>query len=309
MFFVLSGFLITNSLIFSISKNHSLINVYFNFYIRRALRIFPLYYLLLIIFFFIVKDPVLHLNPGYYFFYGVNFLILSIQEWPSHFAHFWSLAVEEQFYAVWPLIILPFFNSRFLIIKILVIFLVCIVYLVLTYDDFNNSFFLVNPLFSSLAILSGALLSWCWNYKRLIKIHRKYVLGLILLPVVILFFKNGYYGNIVFIFGSIIFSVLLIMILITNNEKFEKKSFFWDNDYLIYLGKISYGIYIFHNFVPSLFSAIGINGKEYINGTFEGYVTYYMVFPLAYLAVTVLLSHLSWRYFENPVNQLKRYFP
>ncbi len=107
MFFVMSGFLITGILVDSKSKKH----YYKNFILRRVLRVFPLYYLALVILFFLL--PHSWLDLGYYRTHQVWFWtymenwLFSIDGWPQVKAlhHFWSLAIEEQFYIVWPIVV------------------------------------------------------------------------------------------------------------------------------------------------------------------------------------------------------------
>ncbi|XZE20665.1 acyltransferase family protein [Pirellulaceae bacterium SH449] len=113
LFFVLSGFLITGILLDR--KEH---RAYFShFYIRRALRIFPLYYGALLLFLFLL--PILGLdlaaqgekkisgNPIHLWLYTTNLSIAWANQWHfGAFDHFWSLAIEEQFYLIWPMIVL-----------------------------------------------------------------------------------------------------------------------------------------------------------------------------------------------------------
>jgi peptidoglycan/LPS O-acetylase OafA/YrhL len=111
LFFVLSGFLITGILYDSKGGDH-----YFrNFYVRRVLRIFPLYYGSLVIFCLLLPSAfpthpgfrALQQNAAWYWTYLTNVLVAR-EGWSSFgpIEHFWSLAVEEQFYLVWPLVIL-----------------------------------------------------------------------------------------------------------------------------------------------------------------------------------------------------------
>ena len=111
LFFVLSGFLITGILYDSRSSPH-----YFrNFYMRRVLRIFPLYYLVLAVVFLVLPlVPALrdtHIvslreHQWWAWLYGVNIYLSIKGEWAlSYIEHFWSLAVEEHFYFVWPLVV------------------------------------------------------------------------------------------------------------------------------------------------------------------------------------------------------------
>ena len=104
LFFVLSGFLITGILLESKGRPG-----YFRvFYIRRALRILPLYYGALTIYFSlpllgVVIEP--RSGPEYYVFHLSNW-VTAFENWPDRLAvHLWSLAIEEQFYLVWPVVV------------------------------------------------------------------------------------------------------------------------------------------------------------------------------------------------------------
>jgi peptidoglycan/LPS O-acetylase OafA/YrhL len=105
LFFALSGFLITGGLL----DTQSATNYFSAFYARRALRILPLYYTVLIL--LLIVAPVLHLEPTQLHADAKQQLSLwlFIVNWthaePYGFGHFWSLAVEEQFYLFWPLIV------------------------------------------------------------------------------------------------------------------------------------------------------------------------------------------------------------
>lgn len=112
LFFVLSGFLITGILL----RTKSAENYFSSFYVRRFLRIFPIYYFVVTAGLFFAAHnawwnsmlPPLHKTRIAYYFYAQNWPIVwrhSPYMTVSVFGHFWSLAVEEQFYLVWPLII------------------------------------------------------------------------------------------------------------------------------------------------------------------------------------------------------------
>ncbi len=110
LFFVLSGFLITGLLLDSKGGPH-----YFrNFYARRTLRIFPLYYAFLALL-FIALPRVAALPPpleearrhqAWLWTYTANFFIAAKASWAlTYVSHFWSLAIEEHFYLIWPLVV------------------------------------------------------------------------------------------------------------------------------------------------------------------------------------------------------------
>src|SRR4029077_8518462 len=112
LFFVLSGFLITGLLY----EAHDKPNYLRNFYMRRVLRIFPLYYGVLALVFFVAPliPPLLGPTLDYLldrqawaWLYGINVYLAGHEEWSfSYLNHFWSLSVEEHFYLVWPFVVL-----------------------------------------------------------------------------------------------------------------------------------------------------------------------------------------------------------
>jgi peptidoglycan/LPS O-acetylase OafA/YrhL len=121
LFFVLSGFLITGVLLDAKGAPR-----YFRtFYVRRALRVLPLYYATLIALLWIVPLAVpslavmaaaLRMRQWWYWLHGTNILGAMHVRWsaPFYTAHFWSLAIEEQFYAMWPVIVLVCGRRRLL---------------------------------------------------------------------------------------------------------------------------------------------------------------------------------------------------
>ncbi len=255
-----------------------------------------------------VIDVLLSAYIKYFVFYGVNFLVLELKQWPSHFSHFWSLSFEEQFYIFWPIIILPAFYRLSFLKRVLILYFVLIVYLFLKYDEFNNEFFLMNPFFSSLAIISGSLLTQINVIKEQVNKTISPFFVILLLSITTHFLKSSYYYNILFLLFSILFSMTLINFIVSLKKE-KIKSLFWDNSFLKYLGKISYGIYLFHNFMPFLFSYFGLNRQYYLDGSINGYFIYYIFFSFFYLILTLIISHLSFKYLENPINNLKRFFP
>jgi peptidoglycan/LPS O-acetylase OafA/YrhL len=128
LFFVLSGFLITGVLLHDRDRAAPMTAKLGRFYWRRTLRIMPLYYVACAILFFVVpalpyfraqpEIAVLHQSAPWYWLYGVNILdVVHGGAWtPFNTGHFWSLAVEEQFYLVWPLVVLA--TSRKTLVRI-----------------------------------------------------------------------------------------------------------------------------------------------------------------------------------------------
>jgi len=102
LFFVLSGFLITGILLESSTKPH----YYRNFYIRRALRILPAYYLLLVVLWLVPRIGIVDHRQIFLGFIALSFVYLSnvttLFGVPMQYGPLWSLAVEEHFYLLWP---------------------------------------------------------------------------------------------------------------------------------------------------------------------------------------------------------------
>ncbi|MDQ7947325.1 MAG: acyltransferase, partial [Pedobacter sp.] len=119
LFFVLSGFLITRILINSRFENEETdkFQLIKAFFIRRSLRIFPIYFLLVLVLWAIGDKPVGD-NIWYFLTYTSNLLIIEKGNWYSNLSHTWSLAVEEQFYLLWPWIIV-FVPKKYLLSAIL----------------------------------------------------------------------------------------------------------------------------------------------------------------------------------------------
>ena len=109
LFFVLSGFLITGILLASrqnlATTGGTRAHAFRQFYIRRALRIFPLYYAVVFLGLIFNADNAREFAP-WLLTYTINIKMAAQGWYIDNFAHFWSLAIEEQYYLVWPWLIL-----------------------------------------------------------------------------------------------------------------------------------------------------------------------------------------------------------
>jgi peptidoglycan/LPS O-acetylase OafA/YrhL len=171
LFFVLSGFLITGILLDCrrMADDSSQSPMYFvrQFYARRFLRIFPIYYLVIVILIWRNIPPAREIWL-WMVTYTTNIYITMHNTWVGSMGHFWTLAVEEQFYLVWPWVVL-FLPRKWLLPTILFIIPLSSAYKFYAYFPFNidtmnwtEGTFTVAS-FDSLGI--GAILSLLWHSK------------------------------------------------------------------------------------------------------------------------------------------------
>ncbi|MBI3900090.1 MAG: acyltransferase [Gammaproteobacteria bacterium] len=137
LFFALSGFLITGILL----DTRAAPNYFKSFFARRALRIFPLYYATLFVMFVVL--PIFNLwhriSPSE--LWSVVYLSNWVQPFhPREFSlpHFWSLAVEEQFYLLWPFVVYRLGTRQVLKLSLIVAALALVIRLVLLYAGFSH---------------------------------------------------------------------------------------------------------------------------------------------------------------------------
>lgn len=298
LFFVLSGFLITRILIST--KEES--GYFKTFYLRRTLRIFPLYYFFLIIYYWIF--PIIHKTDFtplseqiYYYTYLQNIAqTFNIQtEGPIHF---WSLAVEEHFYLFWPIVI--YCSSINTLKKI--IFTIIIGAILLRFVMIDNGievYYFTFTRIDSLAL--GAYLAILELDKRLtrssLNSYLFFALSL-LIPVLILwFFFTGESNDWIQVFKYTLISVvyfLSIAIIICLHDNIISTKIL-TNKIIAYSGKISYGLYVYH---PLAF---------YISFRFINLDTWYANFFIG-LGTTFILSSLSYHFIEVKFLRMKKFF-
>jgi peptidoglycan/LPS O-acetylase OafA/YrhL len=314
IFFVLSGFLITKILFdnknYADESNISSSVFLKNFYARRTLRIFPIYYLTIftILFFHSATDTHIKSAFLYYATYTANYYTYFSHTWDGMLSHFWSLAVEEQFYLIWPWII--FFTKKKYLLPVIVTFILIgssSIYIL------NGARFWGVVTFSCFdAFGLGALLSWQLTYGKnsIDKFYKtlSYFAGLsTLLFLAHLFTTSPQY----FPFRTVvsIMSLWLITYLVINAES-NKTSFklFWNNTILIFMGKISYGLYLYHNLIPWINSKI-IN--VYFNPLLPDFLFkrhWGILFLVENVALLIFISWFSFFFIEQRFLSLKKYF-
>ena len=310
LFFVLSGFLITGILLRGretmavAGKTWS--SVIKNFYFRRALRIFPLYYLLIFFGLILNLDPVRE-SLAWFLTYTLNIYMVNLGWYADNYAHFWSLAVEEQFYIVWPWIIL--FAPRKWLIPVTITFIS--VGPLFRFYGVTQDFGGLTTYISTPACLDtlgmGALLALVTHHGSKYSIDRflrffALPVGLISSILLIGRANDGAFLNLFTIFYDLALGLFFCWLINAAGQGFKGVAgAILESRPLTYIGKISYGIYIYHPFMPKLctfiFSALG----------FEYPVNPFLTFMLPTLA-TFLIASVSFYAFEKPINDLKRYF-
>jgi peptidoglycan/LPS O-acetylase OafA/YrhL len=296
LFFVLSGFLITGILL-----DTKRTDGYFRkFYARRCLRIWPLYYCALLLIFVVVPfvrpseaskifEP--RAMPWWsYFVYLQNFFVPAITRATGLLGVTWSLAVEEQFYAVWPIIV-HYCNETQL--RKIAITLICFspvlrFYLVHRgFDVYPNTFCRLDGL------MAGALLALLFRSKTFSRdayVRHAWIAFLIAAPTSLLTAERVRWA--VFSFTALA-SVSFVYLALCSKQKWLKTIL--GNRFLIYTGTVSYGIYLLEKIPTDVAQSLHLDRHPFL------------LLPLTAVA-TYCLAILSWNLLEKPFLQLKRFF-
>lgn len=307
LFFVLSGYLITSILI-NAKENSPLedrIGIIKTFYFRRTLRTFPIYFLL-VLFVCVFNDEFVRSNILYFLTYTSNFLAFKTKIWFS-ISHTWSLAVEEQFYLVWPWII--FFSPKKHLLKIIIFCCMLGITSSIIFQQYYGSFFFILPLPCITALSIGALYAYSQSDTGFNKKVISILLALLPFGIVLFFVQQfGYKLPFIRVANSIISINLLIYI---TNERYNAiTEFILNNRFFNYVGKISYGLYLYHAILPHYYYQF-IN---YLNQSmnFSDYTIKILTYPppsyIIQLALLFIISHISYTYIEVKILKFKRHF-
>lgn len=314
LFFVLSGFLITGILLRSKADAAGdwgeLTHAWRAFYMRRILRIFPLYYTVLGIA-ILVGLPGIRQNIGWNAFHLANVPEVTRGQAPG-FGHFWSLSVEEQFYFVWPTIVL-LAPRRFIYVVASAMILVAPVsrLAMLTVSD-NFHLARVAPPSCLDGLGMGALLGLLRDGGGTSAAWRT-VFGRVALGVGLAILGAVFAASLVGIGWRLPFSARYSGFALVAFWLIDRAADGFggitravlESRPLLYLGKISFGIYVLHLIVPE-----GIKWLEIRTGVSLGFPTELGWGQFAYVtAVSVVLATISWSILERPINDLKRFFP
>ena len=309
-FFVLSGFLITYLLI----KEKELTGTIHvpNFYVRRILRIWPLYYLCVFLGFVafgLLKkysgQPIAeNANPLYYIFFAANFDIMHT--WPDKpdallLSVLWSVAVEEQFYLTWPLIlkIVPLKYFKYVFPSIMVLSLVFRSFHTGDNDhEFGIRYFHTFSVIGDMAL--GGLLAYLVSYESRFKsfvtnLSKWQILGLYIITLLVTLYKHLLFPpGVPVIFERIAIAFLFGMIILEQN--YAKHSLFKMSNFKLAsrLGIYTYGLYCLH--FLGLYFAIKVMNALRLDGSLS-WVSFAMI-TLA-LLLSVIISLMSYHFYEK----------
>lgn len=314
-FFVLSGFLITYIVCEEKQRTGNL-NLK-NFFLRRALRIWPLYYAMVAVAYatpFILQHY-LHLSSsadGY----KPDFLmsVLFLENYQMMITHdhanvsplsvMWSLCIEEHFYIVWGLVL--YFIQVSTLRMVIVVSIVLAPTARFIYVGYNIP---TSDLITNIDLFAyGALPAYLWIEheekvaQRLNHISFRAKLLFVGVVLIVVLLCSQLKGDAAFILTTsllgILFATVLLLTLPENNRLKIK-----DNNVLSRLGLYTYGLYLFHTLVINLLRQVFLM-KNWDYNTTGGAI----IFIIASIVLTLFFSILSYHFFEKPFLKLKKYF-
>jgi peptidoglycan/LPS O-acetylase OafA/YrhL len=312
LFFVLSGFLITGILFDSKSKS----GYFLNFYARRTVRIFPLYYAVLFV--SLIVWPALvgyttELQPAqdnapWLWLYGANVLQSWRGEWClGYLNHFWSLAVEEHFYLVWPAVIYCLSRQNAMGtcgVLFVVASLGRVVWLALRGNDVAPEVF---TLFRMDGLVAGAWLALAARSAgglRRFAAPAKVALVATTLLLIPLSIQHVRVLTLIDSLWVVECASLLVVVVTAAPATFFGRC--GASSVLHWLGKYSYGLYVFGNLlIPLLAPVVTAGGLANLLGSaYAGQLAYLALMSMA----TCTAALVSWHLFEKHCLRLKKYF-
>ena len=327
LFFALSGFLITGSLWESVGLRHRVRN----FYIRRILRIFPLYFLALVA----AALYALHYGATLASLKPLAVFVFFLQDFPhlSSYAlqnqltlplyHLWTLAVEEQFYLLWPIVLLFAHSRRHALRLSLWVFGITEIFLysIYTMAPFEGArthhlydYFLLTQagplaLGAAVSLAMGSRIGPSGRKPGSHRIIRRYARPAFFIGLAI-YLYTSYVAKTLYLSDPIQFWLGLPAIAVAAAATIPlvlrpgvTRTIF-SNAPLGWLGRISYGFYIFHILLEPLFDHIGRVIAHTNTGEYYQIVRLVFAFP-----ITCLVAWLSFHLYELPILSLKRFFP
>jgi len=323
LFFVLSGFLITGILYDARNEPH-----YFrNFYMRRLLRIFPLYYGVLALLFFVapliplLRGPTLEYlvdRQTWAWLYAVNIHVAMYGEWSlSYINHFWSLAVEEHFYFFWPLVVFLLVGRPRALIAVSLAVSLCAMLARVTGSVMGLSWWTTGTLtpFRLDGLALGAFLAvtarqpgGLERLARVLPLIVALVGGLLAFVVAWPHLVSRQLVEMVGATRPALILMLLACLLmwgLTAPERSAISRFFRSRS-MVFLGTYSYGLYVYHHFISYYLSS---NRTELELARWLGSHGAAVALQAALGAsASLAVAYVSYEFFEKRFLRLKRLF-
>lgn len=276
------------------------------FYARRCLRIFPLYYTVLLVYAVVSHSAFNELTPWLWTYTLNIYRVFVNDQWGGPISHFWSLSVEEQFYLFWPLVV--FLVPRRLLLHVIIMAIIVgpTTKLIMAFSGWPGRAIRYFTLSCLDTLAFGAALAYFVDHKGLDAVSKSRIikwLFYISLPMLIVEVWVRIKGDTPLIPILLLMSARMLLlgwVVIKAAHGFSGLvGRILTVPLVKYLGKISYGLYLFHKPVPFLIQKLGVP---------IGAMPPLVMFPI-YAALTIIIASLSWNYFEAPLNALKRYLP
>ena len=323
LFFVLSGFLITGILADTRDGEH-----YFrNFYARRFLRIFPLYYLALFILFVVIPhlglanpDQLhrLHVQRWYLITYLGN--LCTALHADTHFRTntFWSLAIEEQFYLVWPLFVLWFDRRKLITLSIVLMALSLVLRAVWLAHGLSSDWVYMLTPFRFDGLLVGAMVALVarapngreWLRRWAPPVWRVCApLSLVLIAAYELPHSSvGQFLLQVFGYPAIALSFGALIVFCLDAAPGSRLERVFGSPSMRFMGRYSYGIYVWHGMILQLLidAVAWVAVPPAVGGT---RIPYGLLTLVVASSIAIAVAFLSYNLYEKPILSLKRYFP
>ena len=315
LFFVLSGFLITGILMDSRNASHILRN----FYVRRSLRIVPVYVAFLLFSLWIAAPlgtssaeevAQLHRTQVWFWTYTQNVLV-ALHSWDATsfpMAHLWSLAVEEQFYLVWPIAVLllsPASLRRGAVVCILAAEFFRLA-LIQRGADGTVVFVMLPTRMDSLA--AGAFLACAYRdpvlWSQVLR-ARKYLATVAALCLVALLFFFHTIDKLAPLAQLVAFPAFVGLGAVVVASAASGCAWLSGRT-LRFIGKISYGMYVWHLVVMRLILT-QVSVPE--TTAPQAWWMFYAIMVVGTVCGTVVVALISWHVIERPFLQLKRFVP
>jgi peptidoglycan/LPS O-acetylase OafA/YrhL len=309
MFFVLSGFLITDILL----DTQRCQNYLSGFYARRFLRTFPLYYGLLLVAFVVL--PLLRLTPPSESGYGAHqiWFWLYLSNWTGPmgigddmFPHLWSLAVEEQFYLVWPFLLMWTTPRRCFQLCIAIAVLAFAARCLMVWQGVAAGAIYQFTVSRMDALALGGAVAAAWRmpdwHKWLVSRNSRIAYAAVLLGVAGALTSHGYstvrvegqlWGYTVV---ALVFALLLCCTLVDEARPSSFVVRLLRLPALRSIGKVSYAMYIFHK---PLHDYLGVHLLARLGWPMSTSITYNLIYIAGGSAVLWLLGFVSYHAFEK----------